>query len=409
MASHVEQPCPSNTRIELSKLLKYILLPAVMMMCVMTLSSCVNEDGPTLGSDPEEDAVLVLNVGLLGDTQSGRIVDDNTLIRSLRVVIISDGEVEYNDKIYLERPVEEYHLMYLVSVGHKQIYLIANAEDITLYDSSAAAPTTAAEFFKRFPQGSTGFEDAVNKLYFDNTYYESALTDSHPLPLTSKYEIDALPGRTQEFTFWLVRAATKYTVHFENKRTSPIYLNELSISSLYNQMYLMPQVGSDQNEISGMFWIDWLNHVAELSHEEENLADPDFNTNMGWITDYSIPGTATSFVFYPVKDETRLEIPGLQTSAGQGAQPGTLNLGPYYATEGKNIVNGAQSYTLSLKLTDTKDSQVVDLNRALPTLGSLFRNTHVIIYITFDESYMHVYGEIAGWTSYDVYGKLTEE
>lgn len=396
-----------------------------MTIIAMTLPSCISESGPEGYADSSEETLVVLNIGVAGAGRQAREVDDNTKIHSLRVVILNGDEVEYNDKIYLEQPVQEYSLMYLVKAGTKRVYLIANSEDIDLYqygetpetdDTGATAPALVKvdidDFFEGFPAGSTGFEDAVKCLFYQKDYFDTALSDTHPLPLTSIYDIQAVPKTTNEYTLWLVRGATKYTVHFQNSRTEKVFLHDLSISRLYDQMYLTPHVGAAQHTISGTYWIDWLNEVANLSHLEENFNDPEFNPGKGWITDYSIPGNSNPFDLYLVKDDN-IEIAGLQTDASGKLEPGKKDLGPYYSTEGKNLLTGgapdAQQYILNIKLTDNKTGKEVEQSRILPSLGALFRNTHVIINITFDESYMHVYAEIVAWQTYDVYGKLTEE
>lgn len=384
-----------------------------MMLMAITatgLSSCVYEsyEEPESQNKTDEMIWVRLNVSSLNPLSE---LSDNTRepLYSIRAVIIDeDGIVEYNQKEVFESPVNSYYFNALVKAGKKKFYFIANAETMTLYESGN--PNTESAFFNRFPVGSTGFEAAVNSLYYLNTYYD---TDTNPIPLSSSYEMETQPG-IQDLQFWLVRAATKYTVHFENSRSASVQLNDLYVSQLADQMYIMPQVGSSQQTISNKYWIDWLREVADKSHEpDSNQGDINFNSTHGWITDYQIPSYATPFDFYLVK-EADIEIPGLQTSAGGGEpEPGTKDLGPFYSTEGKNLLTsasgGTQQYTIHIKLTDNKDQKEFSEYRILPNLSALFRNTHVIINITFDESYMHVYGEIADWDEHTTYGDLTEE
>lgn len=360
--------------------------------------------------DPET-SILVFDIGVIGNTSTR--AEDGTLINSLRVVILDEsGKVEINDRIKIDTPSDEEQLLYIVKVGQKKVFLIGNAENTPLYvqpeatdgtdgPEETAQATTLSEFLSQFPVGSSGFEDAVNNIYFSNQFIEAA--GPQTVPLTSVYDIMARPGGEQKFQFWLVRAATKYTVFFTNRREADVYIRELSISSPETQMYLMPQVGT--REMNGIYWIDWLRQVADESKDHIN-DNTDWNGNRGWILDYDVPFRSQKYTFTPVQtdsNEDRFKIGKLTTEVGSNeTTPGTLTLGPFYSTEGKNLVDpddqaGPQSYTLNIKLHDVKDGRDVELSRVLPTLAALFRNTHVLIYVEFDEAWMHVYGEIGKW------------
>ena len=413
MSGHASRACP-GTSPAMKRFVKNTFLILTAFVTV-GLSSCIydksEEPETAVEEQPADDQVWVrINV-------SGNPSADNTNfssfdpIHSLRVVILdSEGKVQFNQKERFETPVSTYYFNALVKAGKNTFYFIANADNMNLYESANSLPTTEEAFFSQFTLGTTGFEEAVKNLYFDNTYFA---TPSNPLPLTSKYVVTTEPG-VQDLSFWLVKAATKYTVHFENSRTSEVFLNDLYVSQLIDKMYLMPHVGSTQETISGQYWVEWLRDVADKSHlDESNQGDEAFNDRYGWITDYTVPTPNTPFNLYLVK-EGNIEIPGLQTSAGQAKpEPGTLDLGPFYSTEGLNLLPGnaagIQQYTVTIKVTDTKDNAVFSEYRVLPNLSALFRNTHVIINITFDESYMHIYGEIADWREYTIYGDVTEE
>ena len=405
-----------------------------MTLQAMTFVSCIYDntvvdDMPT--TDYPQTALISINVGILGDsrTRAGetQISNEDTKLKSLRVVITDEeGKVEINDKVEIDQPVTEKSLLYLVSVGPKKVFLIGNADNIPLFlqtspteenddnDTSSETPeqpaqrvsTTASKFFSMYQMGTPGFEEAVNNLYFENTYIEGVADTSSPrdIPLTSVYDIEAKAGGNQEFEFWLVRAATKYSIYFTNKREEAVFLRKLSISSPETEMFLMPHVGKSQQTINDNYWIDWLRNVSDASQEQ--LDDQNWNSQQGWITDYLIPANSAKYEFTPVEtnqDEDRYKIAGSTTETGTtNVIPGKLELGPFYATEGKNLAegepqNGLQSYTLNLMLHDIADGKDVVLSRTLPTLGALFRNTHVIIYVEFDEAWMHIYGEIGKW------------
>ena len=61
-----------------------------------------------------------------------------------------------------------------------------------------------------------------------------------------------------------------------------------------------------------------------------------------------------------------------------------------------------------MELTDGTQKEI-SLSRELSNVTALFRNTHVVIDITLEMGYMHVYGEIQPWDKNDVYGFLEEE
>lgn len=397
-----------------------------MTLPAMTFVSCIYDnidDDELPATDDPQTALISINVGILGDSRTraasdDEVGEDGALINSLRIVITDDkGNVEINEKVQIDQPKKEEHLLFLVGVGMKKVFLIGNAENTSLLVPSetpeAAQNTTLGDLMQQYPAGTPGFEEAINSVYFINTIAEAFGVQT--IPLTSVYTIEALAGGKQEFKFWLVRAATKYTVHFTNKRQETLYLRDLTISSLETQMFLMPQVVGQQT-INGIYWIDWLRQISEES--ENHLGEPDWNGTAGWITDYLVPPFSEKYIFTPVhsvQNDERYKIAGSTSEPGTSVvTPGTLDLGPFYSTEGKNPAagaaqNGFQSYILGLKLYDIADNKEVDLERTLPTLSALFRNTHVIIYVEFDEAWMHIYGEIGDWETNDVFGDVTEE
>lgn len=391
----------------MKRLIRNILM-TLMALPAIGLSSCVWEAYPEEASAPaEEEGKVWLHVNVSSLNASDLYGDNNRdLIYSLRVIMLNDkGEVEFNRYERLASPQSKYDFEVLAEAGEKRFYFIANADNIDIYEPGNDSPLKEGEFFGRYPIGSDGFEEAVKELYYKNNYFDNT---SYPLPYTSKYVVKAEKGK-QNFKFWLVKAATKYTVHFENSRSESVVLHDLYIRQLIDRMYLMPHVS--QETISGKYWIDWLHEVSDASHESgSNQGDVGFNDNWGWLTGYQVP-EGEAFDLYLVQDE-EITIPGLQTGTYEDPKPGTADLGPFYSVEGRNLREdggGIQQYTLHLRLTDNKDNKEVEDYRILPNLNALFRNTHLIINITFDESYMHVYGQIQGWDTHDAFGKVTEE
>lgn len=381
----------------------------LMALPAIGLSSCVGEFYPAEAPvNPDEEGKVWLHINVSSLDAANLYSDNNRdLIYSLRVIMLNDkGEVEFNHYERLSTPQSKYDFEVLAQAGGKRFYFIANADNLDIYEPGNKSPIKEREFFGRYPLGSTGFEEAVKELYYENKYFENT---SYPLPYTSKYVVKAEKGK-QNFEFWLVKGATKYTVHIENSREESVVLHDLYISQLVDQMYLMPHVS--QETISGKYWIDWLREVSDASHESEsNQGDVDFNDKWGWLTGYQVPENAEVFDLYLVQN-AEITISGLQTSTNETPKPGTADLGPFYSVEGRNLREdggGIQQYSLHLRLKDNKDNREVEDYRIFPNLSALFRNSHVIINITFDESYMHVYGQIQGWDEHDAYGKVTEE
>lgn len=419
--------------------LKYRLLVLLLVLPIIGLSSCIMdkyEEDPAPDSKPSADGKIFVRLQV-----NALDVDPNEpreLIHTIRVVMLNEGGiVELNQYEELASPAESYRFETLTLAGKKKFFFIANEKSINCINSDGVNTTPLTEILEEFEQETPGFENAVNDLYFDKSYFENK---NNPIPLSSQYTLDVAPGYHDDYQFWLVHTATKYTVHFTNNRTEGVYLNDMFITQLYEQMYVMPHVGTGNMTINGEYWIDWLHKVSDESNlPESNEGDEDFNAKYGWITDYSVPGSS-QFNFYLVKNDN-IFIDGMQTTAGGEAEPGTKTIGPFYSTEGKNLlaggIGGEQQYTITLNLTDNKkaDDKTTDDNqsdnengtraddentddnklevtlgpRILPNLSALFRNTHVIIYVTFDESYMHIYGEIANWQESNVFGSATEE
>lgn len=383
------------------------LMILLMALQAVGFSSCIYENYDEVLEEqpqPSKDGkiLLKLQVNSINTDEN----QERELIHTIRVVMINDkGIVELNQKEVLDHPASTYYFETLALAGEKKFFFIANEDNINCINSDESN-TPLTNILRTFVYGDTGFEETVNSLYFDKSYFENT---NNPIPLSSQYTVDVKPG-IQEYVFWLVHTATKYTVHFTNNRVEQVHLNDLYISKLAEEMYVMPHVGVTTMEDKP--WIDWLREVSDKSHEEDsNEGDSDFNDKYGWLTNYSIP-SQKMFDYYLVKNAD-ITIPGLQTVAGEEPQPGKASLGPFYTTEGKNLIpgntNGYQQYILHMCLTDTKDGKEHIDYRTLPNLSALFRNTHVIIYITLDESWMHIYGQIESWSSSNVTGSATEE
>ena len=394
----------------------YILMILLMALQAVGFSSCIMDhydEDQEPGEVTNDNMWVRVRVSTLDDATP--LTPERELIHSLRIILVNaEGEVEYNYKKSFDNPVSSYEFNVLTTAGNKNFYFIANEENINCLNADETTTPLSTILSGYLPglENATSFEDKVKNLYFDRTYFEN---DNNYIPLSSQYNVTLLPGdhKDENLEFYLVRTATKYTVHFENSRTESLEIKDLYIQQLESQMYLMPHVGEKQQTISGMPWIDWLRMVSDESNEPEaNQGDVNFNTKYGWITDYQVPSNKP-FNFYLINNGSET-IPGKQTESGGTPVPGTIpDLGPFYSTEGFNLIpgdaTGAQQYTLFINLHDNGENKDIRDSRILPNLGALFRNTHVIINVTFDESWMHVYAQIESWKEDEAYGSVTEE
>ena len=396
----------------MKSIMKYISAVVLAVMMTAGLPSCVydfiREDVVT----DKENITLLILLGILDGPTSRAEAPDIEQMHSIRVVLLDDGgTVEYNDKIVYNDPVIESEFMVIPTVkGEKKIFFIANEESVTLEGENGESLT---ELIERFPKGSTGFEDAVNDAYFK-------LDPEKPLPMTSQYTFDAGNPGENNYTFYVVPAATKFTFNITNKRVEESStITKIAIEKLADANYVMPHVGeqyrnwtNDDGSIDRLYWIYWLKNVVDVTNQNQKVPG-NYNTNqrLGWILDYELPehSVAPNDMFVGSQP-----VNGVPDNLGnEEPQYETVTFGPYYAPESKTLknqsnVNGEQTYTLVLELTDgTKEER--RLSRDLSFVTALFRNTHVVIDITIEMGYMHIYGEIRSWRDNDVYGMLTEE
>lgn len=445
-------------------------IAAIVLTVLMTagLSSCVYE---SFDSIEDDNITLFIRLGILDGPQSRSETSDVVeCMQSIRIVLLDDDrKVEYNKKITYDSPVTESDFIVIPTVkGKKQIFFIANEESVVLEEDGKEGEgqdrenkKTIASLIEEY-EGTTKFEDAINNAYFK-------LDPEKPLPMTSEYTLDVGRAGENNYTFYVVPVATKFTFHITNKRTDGTsHIREISIEKMAEANYVMPHVRQQYRNwknadgtMASLYWIDWLKKVVDVTNQPENEKNPsnsDANRRLEWILDYELPEGC--------KHETKVMFEGDELINGaldKGNQGGTgngggqenqedtgdrenqddenvsgkagdteetedtevpeepeeelqyetLTFGPYYAPESKfpkssSNPDSEQTYTLVLELTDGTSTEI-SLSRELSFVTALFRNTHVVIDITLEMNYMHVYGEIRSWKDNKVYGMLTEE
>ena len=334
--------------------------------------------------DNVTEAALYLNIATIEQTRANTVeLPDNEKMKSVRVVILhaADGTVEHNRHFSLEGAQAQKTILLKVRPNEKKkIFLFANEESVSTIEGVTVESEnqTLTAFFNCYTEGMSGFEAAVNNLYFAPDY-----SNGNPIPMSSIYKIDFPEKGNFDGTFYIVRIATKFTCRFKNFRSDAVTVNSISVSDIANDSNLMAhkqnptmKFTEEDNSISELFWIDWLKKVSDESQEhpeDKTLAD-----KRGWIMDYDIPESA---VQVPTgQSNLKLSVPKANNTDVNQEQ-GTLYT--FYLPESKDLIEptetyGEQRYKMTLGLTDEHDEQK-SFNFAFDNLKALFRNTNAVI------------------------------
>lgn len=347
--------------------------------CSSGKNGCMDEVQPDTST-----ATLILHTALLDKTRAVDISADNSVeyMYTLRIVVLhADGSVEHN--VYVDfgnfPQTECFRILEVTRNETKKIYLIANEESVSSELHGKLETLTV---------GDNTFRSIVDELYFTPDY-------RNPIPMSSVYDVPVNAESLVERQFYLVRAATKFAFHFTNERENAVSVDAITISGIVGTTYLIPHKKEKEMlfEDEQFFWIDWMKKVADESQkhpEDVTLAD-----RRGWIQDYDIPsGQAHEAVI--VRSPTL--VPGLTYHVNEAPTPGEKMFPVFYLPESKNLKNGMQeygeqAYTMTLHLTEknlegetgTSEEKEVLFSRLFPNLKALFRNTHILVDVTFWE------------------------
>lgn len=330
---------------------------------------------------PEEisEAILYLNIEPVGLTRAGTAtLPDNEKMHSVRVIVLHEnGTVEHNKFYSLDgAQVQRAILLKVTPDEKKKIYLFANEESVSAVEGVADVNSTLSAFFHTYVEGMSGFEDAVNGLYFAPDY-----SAGKPIPMSSMYEIDFPEKGNFDGVFYVVRVATKFTVNFKNWRGEEVTVENFSIESHADKNFLMAHVSSypdTQNPETNQkypTWIDWLKAVSDASNEDSDAATNRF----GWLTDYELPEQSTATIY--THGKVTVGKPTVDIDNPDNSKPGVANVVPvFYLPESKNLKAGAteQEYILTIKIAGRAEPFVCKLDK----LKALFRNTHLVVNIT---------------------------
>lgn len=334
---------------------------------------------------PEEisEAILYLNIEPVGLTRAGTAtLPDNEKMHSVRVIVLHEnGTVEHNKFYSLDGAQVQIAILLKVTPDEKKkIYLFANEESVSAVEGVADVNSTLSAFFHTYVEGMSGFEDAVNGLYFAPDY-----SAGKPIPMSSMYEIDFPEKGNFDGVFYVVRVATKFTVNFKNWRGEEVTVENFSIESHADKNFLMAHVNSypdTQNPETNQkypTWIDWLKAVSDASNVDSDAATNRF----GWLTDYRLPEQTTAKVY--THEGLKIGKPTVDIENPDNSEPGVANVVPvFYLPESKNLkqegatIVGEQEYTLSINIVGRAETFVCKLDK----LKALFRNTHLVVNIT---------------------------
>lgn len=359
----------------MKEILRHIVWMTILVSWALLSASCGGgEVSYTDEVQPDDDtAILVLRTGLLDQTRaSDRVNDavDNSVeyMYTLRIVILHEnGTVEHNMYIdFGEIPQTECYRIFKVTRNEtKKIYLIANEEN---------ASTDLHEQLETLTTGNTTFASIVDNFVFIPDY-------KNPIPMSSVYDVPVKAENLVEREFYLVRAATKFAFRFTNKRKSKVSIDAIHISDIAGATYLIPHKREPlfmSFDDESLYWINWLKKVADESQQSPD--DVELADKRGWIQAYDIPSETSH---QEVTVNGPLEVPSMT-----GDQPGKAVFPVFYLPESKKLKAGLATYgeqEYTLKLDMSENGKELSFTKTFPNLKALFRNTHVLVDITFTE------------------------
>ena len=359
----------------MKEILRHIVWMTILVSWALLSASCRGgEVSYTDEVQPDDDtAILVLRTGLLDQTRaSDRVNDavDNPVeyMYTLRIVILHEnGTVEHNMYIdFGEIPQTECYRIFKVTRNEtKKIYLIANEEN---------ASTDLHEQLETLTTGNTTFASIVDNFVFIPDY-------KNPIPMSSVYDVPVKAENLVEREFYLVRAATKFAFRFTNKRKSKVSIDAIHISDIAGATYLIPHKREPlfmSFDDESLYWINWLKKVADESQQSPD--DVELADKRGWIQAYDIPSETSH---QEVTVNGPLEVPSMT-----GDQPGNAVFPVFYLPESKKLKAGSATYgeqEYTLKLDMSENGKELSFTKTFPNLEALFRNTHVLVDITFTE------------------------
>ena len=323
-----------------------------------------------------------------------------------------------------------YTLTWESNLGKKSVYVIANEKSVggdlkTKLDQYKE--TEDAGDLETWLQSYTfepEYDTTGNTIYLPYTYFK---TDFMPQA-----------GKVNPVNCWLVPVATKFVFHFRNKRDAQVKINGISMAYANSESYLMPNVDREAQYMEygseSLYWPDWLAAVSQASWDYPEFGgNEEFNQGTGWITDYYVPkpGDADIFTFIEKDSKEAFYIDAASEVTNDDGTTETV-LGShttniFYLPESINYKNPSegsgeeqavddntddeqtQTFYLTLKIEDEGGGTPPQFeNLPIPNLNALFRNTFVVIEVTFITGDIEIYAEIAPWNQKIAHGWVSE-
>lgn len=433
----------------------FIILGVALLM----LSSCESSEFSD-GSDSSVPGNIPfrLEIGSVGtrDTQDNDArgyTEVNEKIRSLRIVMLSDGYIELNEYIDMNassgKAVDAESFNYVKEratvAGNKRFYLFANEESVESINFQISELPDAldngialSDFFKQYPaenlpsNGTIGkasggkaseFERLMAAIYVAPEYAVEQNTVF--LPYSAYYDGGKVEntGETEvRKKMYLVPMAAKFTLNLRNYRKGAVKVEKVELSQFNTTNFLLARISEeDQTQYfnsTPFYWIDWL---AQVGKESQTAPDQDvFDKSVGWIQNYQLPGNAfiqPSFTLFTNN--------GIINRLVDKNNPETLKLVLYYP-ESRNMVKktvynpetlqyeeiDAQGYYARFRVSEAANSENVLATDwiEIDKVQALFRNTHVVVDVDLHENLVEIYSEVSPWKESDpVNGFVTEK
>lgn len=345
-------------------LLRFILM-GVITVC---LSGCIMDD-----VEPEVAMVDVSICVSLADAVSSRAYEEaqngNEMMHTLRIVIVRNepnGLVEHNRYIDLTRPLTRYGLetFEVFANEKKYIYFFVNEKSTKVTGFNFAEIEEGKAFpYEKLKNAKISLGVIENS---GNKYVQQMPT---PLPMNSMYSLQ-VGNLSLSKTFWVTRAATKFTYIIKNETSKDYKLTFLEIEDQAVSEHYM-------QHLDGTIPV-WSTENDDILEGDEEDGYNSHNT--------PLTGTETYFYSYVQDFNSPVNVP----AGGQKQLP------PIYLAETKKFddkgywkEDNYYQTTLSFdQLGSFKGKLDDDLPHQLP------RNTHVVITVNINRTESDVTWEV---------------
>ncbi len=359
---------------------RHILNICFMLSVMIMAASCSGSSGVPQEPEDSSDIFLVCNVGMVGETRANPILP-NEAMQTLRVIVVDgNGDVEINKYMDFNASYEQTSFIIGVSPGAKKtVYLFANegaVGSITSDDNTVSISGSLHNYLDGLAVGNEDFEHVISKVYFTPDY-------SKGIPMNAIYEVNIPEGvKRVEKSMWLVRTACKFSFVFENaRRDFDVTISNFEVRGLGDRQFLLPNfTGGIEPSFPGYSsWVDWLKDVSEKS--EINPYDPTADQS-GWLFRYDVPSTTRTVAF---AYESSFTLPKIDSNGN----PGSRTIQNRYVAESKQLKSGTTTYPAeqqySLYISCSSNGVNKNFNVPLPNVRALFRNTHVVVTVSFSD------------------------